>query len=369
MKEKNDILILLNLFLLLLVLFGLGFLWGKVGGLENQIAALSSSLVPSKPLPPAPVPTLTPQIQAPKQAVAEVPAAPETPLAPAVPMPTPGVAGADWEEVNGGAPFGPRREIELLVFKDKLWVIGGLSQTDVWCSDDGEHWTQTCPDAGFATGVDMGVVFRDKMWVMSDGGVWNSGDGRHWSKVAGDLYGERRNASLVAFQNKLWMIGGGNWMSNDVWVSSNGTDWKCAVPSAPFPPRRAHISFVFNDRLWVLSGMGGDWSNLLRDCWSSADGIHWTREASTPFMARCAFSFAVAGGKIWVIGGDGGNFRYLNDVWVSPEGTDWKEVVAHAGFSNRGYHHCTVFKGRIWLLTGDRADVWCTPPRGYPAPF
>lgn len=357
MKMKSGFLTgLLFLLIVLLAFFG-GYLWRRQDDLEKQVAALSTQ---SPVAVAAPSPTQNPPFE-------ENPASDKEEAPTETPQPTvavqPGIAGSDWEEVTGNAPFGARREIVLLVFQDKLWVIGGLGETDVWCSEDGEHWKQTCPNAGFALGVNTGAAFNGKMWVMSDGGVWNSPDGRAWSKVAGDVYGERRNATLTVFKDRLWMIGGGNWMSNDVWVSDNGIQWTCAVKSAPFAPRRAHTALVFDGKLWVRGGMGGDWSHMLNDNWCSEDGTHWLRKPSTPFIPRCAYSEVEFRGRMLAVGGDAGNFHYLNDAWASPDGEHWQELASSAGFRGRGYHRCVVFKDRIWLVAGDAADVWCTPPR------
>jgi hypothetical protein len=65
---------------------------------------------------------------------------------------------------------------------------------------------------------------------------------------------------------------------------------------------------------------------------------------------------------MWVMGGNDSGGDYLNDVWSSPDGTNWTQVTAAAPWSPR---HATavVFNGQMWVLGGARNgsglnDVW-----------
>ncbi|MCE5228936.1 hypothetical protein LLG95_04990 [bacterium] len=64
--------------------------------------------------------------------------------------------GAAWEKAADGAPFGKRFGHCLLVFNNKLWLIGGAGsnkfsdfqlKNDVWSSSNGTSWTQVVANA------------------------------------------------------------------------------------------------------------------------------------------------------------------------------------------------------------------------------
>jgi hypothetical protein len=52
---------------------------------------------------------------------------------------------------------------------------------------------------------------------------------------------------------------------NDVWHSTDGLLWEKLDTGEVFPPRHAHSTFVFNDRIWVAAGLDG---SLYNDVWS-----------------------------------------------------------------------------------------------------
>src|SRR5207244_3206154 len=105
-------------------------------------------------------------------------------------------AGRDWEG---------RHTAGYVVFKDKLWIVGGdVNQGhyhfDVWRSADGKTWEwvnkrQKVPWGPRA--LHYTVVFRDKIWVLGGQTVpqyapgdevfyrdaWTSADGVRWEKV------------------------------------------------------------------------------------------------------------------------------------------------------------------------------------------
>jgi hypothetical protein len=70
---------------------------------------------------------------------------------------------------------------------------------------------------------------------------------------------------------------------------------------------------VFNGQIWVLGGWGGSYFN---DVWSSSDGTNWTQVTPVAsWGARSQFPAVVFNGQIWVLGGYNGGI--LNDVWSS----------------------------------------------------
>jgi dihydrofolate reductase len=126
-----------------------------------------------------------------------------------------------------------------VVFKNKMWVIGGYSGgsdlNDIWSSEDGTSWTQETSSATFSA---------------------------------------RSHHQVVAFDSEMWVIGGSmNLLSinlysrtNDVWSSTNGITWTATatiststiststISTASFSARSNHQSVVFDNKVWVIGG-------------------------------------------------------------------------------------------------------------------
>lgn len=263
--------------------------------------------------------------------------------------------GIDWIRVTpSGTIFSPRDGHSVVVFQNKLWVIGGWDGSiglggtetrlnDVWSSSDGVAWTKHDPAGGviFAprAGHDV-AVFANKLWVIggslqnSDANdVWSSPDGVTWTLVqANAAFSARRSHRVIAFANELWLTGGGTATgTSDVWHSPDGVTWTQVNPVGSFPPRQRHESAVFNGRLYVVGGTSGEdyaTGTLYSDVWSSADGTTWRQDATVPgFAARSQPALAVLGGELWLAGGFG--LSFFNDVWRSSDGVNWRLGYSH----------------------------------------
>jgi hypothetical protein len=217
-------------------------------------------------------------------------------------------------------------------------VIGGQNSTsyrnDTWYSNDGAIWTQATGSAGFSPRYGHAVlVFNNRLWVIGgfDGkyknDVWSSEDGVNWQQVTASAgFSPRHLFSAVVYDNKMWVIGGENAQrpytdTSDVWYSGDGVTWTRATGAAGFSPRGGLISLVYNNRLWVLSGFSGTGTTAAsryNDVWSSSDGTAWQQEnSSAAFTGRYDLSSVVFDNKIWVIGGNDGSYK--NDVWYFSE--------------------------------------------------
>jgi hypothetical protein len=71
---------------------------------------------------------------------------------------------------------------------------------------------------------------------------------------------------------------------------------------------------------------------------------------------------------MWVMGGSGDLGSNLNDVWSSPDGTNWTQVTNAAAWSARYSPAGVVLNDRIWLMGGVYSstvytnDVWLNAP-------
>jgi len=242
-------------------------------------------------------------------------------------------AGTDWEG---------RHTAGYVVFKDKMWIVGGdVNQGhyhyDVWNSADGKNWTfvnKGKPVPWGPRALHYTVAFKDRIWVM--GGqtvpnfatatevfhrdVWNSADGVHWEQVEtkGPLWPQRGMiGGSVVFNGRIWILGGGTYDTpkqparkyfNDVWSSADGAHWEQHLANAPWAARQYHEVAVFDNRMWVLEGYGKGNRN---DVWHSADGVTWQEVPKTPWAVRHAASVFVHDNALWMVAGN----NMQSDVW------------------------------------------------------
>jgi len=314
-----------------------------------------------------------------------------------------------WVKVNEHAAFAPRDGAGALVFRDKMWLIGGWNPDDkinfplicnneVWSSRDGSEWTLEKPNTFISRDFDANrdwegrhtagyVVFKDRMWIV--GGdcnqghyqydVWNSSTGKKWNYVnkgANVPWGPRALHYTLVFKNKIWVMGGQThpqfaraeeMFYADVWNTTDGINWTKVVVNKPSWSKRGMIggSVVFRDRMWILGGGTYDTPKLpqrkfYNDVWSSADGVRWEQHlASAPWKPRQYHEVAVYDDRMWVMEGwnrEGGN---RNDVWYSEDGLKWQEVP-DTPWKPRHAASVFVHDNALWMVAGNNmeSDVW-----------
>nr|WP_319375087.1 hypothetical protein [uncultured Methanoregula sp.] len=176
---------------------------------------------------------------------------------------------------------------------------------------------------------------------------------------------------MAVFKDKLWVIGGGTWddLKNDVWSSSDGSNWTKVTGNASFSARRDMGVIVYNNRLWVIGG--GSFGNLKGDVWSSPDGSNWTRVTdNAAFGPRYGKGVAVLNNRLWLIGGTGDSdytdlatgYTYLDeggseDVWSSEDGKTWNLVTSEAPFGRLELTSVATFDHKLWIVGG---GLWQT---------
>ena len=159
----------------------------------------------------------------------------------------------DWVRVTESAGWAPRDSSGEVAHDGRLWILGGWFQSyeapprDVWSSPDGKTWTR---------------VLEAAPWTHSD------------------------LPMTIAFDGRMWMMGGwyngrlpGHSASNQVWCSTDGANWRQAMPNAEWSPRLASALVEFQGKMWLLGGTEnyyfGDASSVKNDVWCSGDGVHW----------------------------------------------------------------------------------------------
>jgi len=298
-----------------------------------------------------------------------------------------------WVQEQLHAPWQPRDSQGELVFKNKLWVLGGWFNSneapprDVWNSVDGRNWQLVTRQAPWIhSDLAMTAVFNNKMWMMggwyngrlpdhsAGNQVWSSKNGAQWNlETKAAAWTPRVAAALVVFKGKLWLMGGienyyfGDHRSlkNDVWYSPDGKNWKQATESAEWPARAYHQAAVLNGKIYLFGG--GNYVPdyfALNDVWSSEDGTHWTKVCdAAPWHERIWFSSVVYRNRIWILGGWSGNpYKNWSDTWYSADGKVWKQYVVQPVWKERHEPSAFVFRDKIWIAGGMTPplvnDVW-----------
>ncbi len=254
----------------------------------------------------------------------------------------------DWEQVSSPIPWENRDSHAVVVFRNKLWLMGGVDANGLV--------------------IKPGLVQYEKASHFSD--VWSSEDGQNWPLVAKkSLWQNRRSMQVVEFKNRMWLIGG--WTpeagyQNDVWSSEDGINWTEEIKNAAWSAREGHQLVVFQNKMWLIGGVRYDKRQLFSDVWSSEDGINWKEAtANAGFSPRWDHAVSVFNNKLWLTGGMEFGEKILNDVWYSENGNDWFLAIVSAPWSARQGHGLVNYKDKLWIISrlntpavGGKNDVW-----------
>lgn len=215
--------------------------------------------------------------------------------------------------------------------------------------------------------------------------VWSSVDGASWTlELAHDhpQWERRHGHSTVLWRDKLWMLGGDHHQgkyNHDVVASADGVSWTVERADPPWQPRALQIAGVYDDQLWMVGGqdLAGPEESFVyhNDVWRSPDGVTWTQvvgdapASATRWAGRSMVSQLVEfKGRMWLVGGgtytEGLPRTYFADVWSTTDGAVWTQ---HAPPPWQGviWHDVTVFDGRMWILfggnnSGNLNQIWYT---------
>lgn len=291
-----------------------------------------------------------------------------------------------WKQITAQALFAKRDSHSVVVFKNKLWLLGGVGGTasvykpnynDIWTSENGKDWTLVLKAAPWPARRSNGVVvFEDRLWIFGGvtdndkylNDVWVSDDGISWQQVTANAgWTPRKGLTSLVFNNKIWMMGGidSENAKNDVWYSENGKDWILATNKAPWSRRIGLIAEVFDNKIWIS---GGNYINEMgqKDIWNSTDGKTWNFVINAPWPGRHCHCFTSFNGYLWVIGGWSGYGHGYNDTWYSEDGIDWKQLYKDGSAPWKGREDlvCLEYQNKIFMMGGMKSngertnDVW-----------
>lgn len=211
------------------------------------------------------------------------------------------------------------------------------------------QWREVSHQAAFTKSYNFQLFsLRDTLWAFHPSGNWYSLDGKQWEKSP--LPNALHNLAFLDYiplnENVLAL---GTFEGNierfrQTSLIQQTTDlrtWKILAQRSNLPKRFFYHPFVFRDKIWIIGGE--DAKQQYADAWSSADGVHWTKQTDNlPFGEGSNAQFVVFGEKL---------FRLGNDVWSSGDGLRWRQETQaiQPGVELFGYQ-AVVFDDKIWLL-------------------
>ncbi len=311
------------------------------------------------------------------------PVVPETPSLPEIFNPL----DLKWKLVRDLAPFEKRDAHHVVGFSGKLWLLGGVggrspdyskNYSDIWSSPDGENWTLITSQAPWGPRrAGKSFVFKNKLWILGGvttaekylNDVWYSEGGSSWKLATGSAaWLPRKGFAAVVFKDKMWVVGGATTKgaANDAWYSENGVDWILANEKNSWTEKYDLAIEAFLGKMWLSGGAfpGGLGE---KEVWYSEDGFSWQKTSGEiPWPGRHGHCFLSSNGYLWIIGGWSGYAHGYNDVWYSKDGFSWQALYedGSAPFAGREDLECVDFDNKIFMTGGMKTngertnDVW-----------
>ena len=201
------------------------------------------------------------------------------------------------------------------------------------------------------------MTIQDTLWVFHPEGIWYSTDARQWTKsMLPNVIGNTAFLDYVFFQNKIYGIGHfeGNAdqhvLRPTIYFTSDRMHWD-SIENTNLQKRYFYHPFVFDGKIWIIGGEQD--SNIWSDIVQSSDGIHWQIvKDKLPFGPVINSQFLVYKDKLWM---------FNDDVWVSDNGLDWKEVTATIVPGQKIFGYApVVFDEQMWLIACNRSGQFAS---------
>ena len=296
-----------------------------------------------------------------------------------------------WKEIKPEGEYWSGRDSQAVaVFKGKIWLSGGVEggkvvpppvyekmnhPSDLWVSSDLKKWEKISDNVSWKQRRAMTtIVFKNKLWLLggweknygdTKNDIWTTENGKDWKKeVSSAEWAPREGHSVVEFKGKLWIAGGVDFFArktfNDVWYSEDGKKWVEAVKSAPWTPRYDQTLTVYKDKLWLIGGYSSQ-TSVVGDVWVSEDGINWTLMDKPPWPARHGHLSFDYKGLLWIIGGwCEDEEKGLNDTWYTEDGINWGKLKSEAKWYGREDLGGIIWNDKIVMMGGmaDEGKEW-----------
>jgi len=269
------------------------------------------------------------------------------------------------------ARFAPRTCASKVVFKGRIWLIGGTIEEDlwnsgnlndnsneIWSSLDGIDWKLENSSAEFLPLACSDVfVFNEQLWLIKRTGdeahlteIWQSENGKDWQEVQLTVeVPARYYMTPVVFNNELYLYISNSEYSDrgldvihQIWHSSNGSSWQQVVNT----PQMLLSPFVFKDQMMSFSA---------GYVWSSTDGEEWNKDGQT--LHNITDVPTLHNDKLWLRKSYGGydHFFPYAEILSSVDGVTWENerqegTIYHTSDNFLGDAQLLSFKNKLWMV-------------------
>lgn len=226
---------------------------------------------------------------------------------------------------------------------------------------------QTCSDVSSQI-IESDKIVHEKIGLNRDSLlVTKHGNNLASVEFTANKFSPVRDHAAAVFNEQLIITGGTSnfYHQNSVYSSSNGAIWK--LIGSGFSPRSYHTLTVFRDKLWVIAGIGNaDFfsDDIKNDIWTSANAKDWFKVSdAASFPKRYRHNTVVFQDKLWVIGGIGKNGLELADIWASPDGAQWEQITEQANFLSGELQDTIVLNNKLFVLVKNNStlELWVSP--------
>jgi hypothetical protein len=166
-----------------------------------------------------------------------------------------------------------------------------------------------------------------------------------WNLVSSGKIPVIVGGSVLVYNDTIWLLGGspfGASMNDSIYYSKDGINWKSEKMKAPFSPRVDQSATIYNNKMWVISGVGPSDAS---DAWYSVDARSWIQACNIGTIVDPSPSTALS----YTISGF--NFLFLLNARVFwSDGNTWEQAAQFAHISP--YHASAVFHDTIWVFGG-----------------
>lgn len=173
-----------------------------------------------------------------------------------------------WETVGRSATLPKLVSYAAASFRGGMWILGGYDgvreRAEVRRSPDGLAWQRVVARAPWSARAGAKVVvFRDRLYLIGGGridgpnsnDVWSSADGLDWVRETAAIANEDPvGYSPVVFRDGIWLVGANRSgrFSSEMLVSDDGRTWR--AESAPWSPRGGVAVWTDGTALFLTGG-------------------------------------------------------------------------------------------------------------------
>ncbi|HEX5112214.1 MAG TPA: hypothetical protein VFV79_05170 [Saprospiraceae bacterium] len=270
-----------------------------------------------------------------------------------------------WEKLADFGPWTKSYNYQMMAFQDTLWVF---HPEGIWFTTDAKRWTlSTLKNVIGNTAFLDYVFFQNKIFGLGhfDGNIekytfrptiYFSSDRMHWDSIENTNLQKRYFYHPVVFDEKLWIIGGEQ--DNTIWAdiiqSSDGIHWQIVKDHLPFGPVINSQFLVYKDKLWMFND----------NVWVSDNGLDWKEVTASIITGQEIFGYApvVFDEQMWLIACNRSG-QFASQVIYSADGLNWTPQTAP--WSPRGGVAASVFKNAIIMTGGKFGGTAQSPEFGY----